>query len=185
MMGAAIWWLGVWWPGGMPVAGETITQALNGATRADITIGLGAGTLRLHGLDDSADLIHGAVIRAPRDQLTRNFALSDGTACFVLQNRSRSGLFIPFGNQPADQIVWDLRLNLNRPTKRALDAGDSAPFQVFSYAVSFFCLDGVPPLQCSNANRWAVVFPKCTVIFCKTKMGFVTWFSSQATFPKF
>jgi hypothetical protein len=123
IMGATVWWSGVWWPGGAPVAGETITQALNGATRADITIGIGAGTLRLHALDDSADLIHGAVMRAPRDQLTQNFSVSDDTAFFTLQNRGPSGWLIPFGNQRSDQIIWDLRLNQDVPIKLKVDAG--------------------------------------------------------------
>ena len=32
-----------------------------------------------------------------------------------------------------------------RPTKRAPDAGESVPSQAVFYALSFFCLDGVPP----------------------------------------
>ena len=35
--------------------------------------------------------------------------------------------------------------NKNRPTKRAPDAGESAPSQAVFYALSFFRSDGVPP----------------------------------------
>jgi hypothetical protein len=123
ILGAAVWWSGVWWPGGVPVAGETIAQAANGATRADITIGMGAGTLHLRGLDDSADLVHGAIMRAPRDQLTRSFSVREGTDFFTLQNRCPSGWLMPFRNQQSNQITWDVQLNQDLPMKLKVDAG--------------------------------------------------------------
>jgi hypothetical protein len=123
IMAAAVWWSGVWWPGGMPVTDETIRQPLNGAARADITIGMGAGTLRLHGLDDSDDLVHGTITRASRDQLTRNFSVSDNTAFFTLQNRSPSSVPMPFWNDQSSQITWDVRINQDVPTKLKVDTG--------------------------------------------------------------
>jgi hypothetical protein len=125
IMGAAIWWSGAWWPGGVPVTDETISQPLSGATRADITIGMGAGTLRLQGLDDSTDLVHGAIMRAPRGQLTRNFSVSGGTAFFTLQSRGSAGVLLPLGNERADQSVWDVRLNQDVPTTLKVDTGVS------------------------------------------------------------
>jgi hypothetical protein len=123
LLGAAVWWSGSWWRGGVPVVGDTITQTLDGATRADVTIGLGAGTLRLYALDDSADLVHATVKRAARDQLERSFTVNGDTAFFTLRNRSPSGLLMPFGGGRPDQVVWDLRLNRDVPMGLKVDSG--------------------------------------------------------------
>lgn len=123
MVGMAVWWSGAWWSRGDMVAGETIAQALDGATRADITIALGAGTLQVRGLDDMAGLIGGTIKRAPRDQLTRSFSVSGDTAFFTLRNRGLSGGLFPSGEQQSHQIVWDLRLNQNVPMRLNLNTG--------------------------------------------------------------
>ena len=89
VVSAAVWWSGAWWTRSIPVAGETISQTLSGATRADVEIGMGAGTLRLRGLDDSNALIDGTVRRMPREQLIRSFVMNGGVGSITIQQSGR------------------------------------------------------------------------------------------------
>jgi Domain of unknown function (DUF5668)/Cell wall-active antibiotics response 4TMS YvqF len=123
---AAVWWSGAWWPRGVPVVGDTITQTLDGATRADVAISLSAGTLSLRASDDAAVLVNGTIKRAPRDQLERTFALSGDTAVFTLRDCGSSGWMLPFTGGRADQVIWDLRLTPEAPMHLKVDTGAGA-----------------------------------------------------------
>jgi len=126
VMGTAVWWSGAWWPRAAPLAGEAIAQTLDGATRADVTIGMGAGTLRLHELDDSANLISGTVRRAPGDDVRRSFSVNGDTAFFSLRNHGPSAWGLRFSRERANPIVWDLRLNQDVPMRLKVDTGAGA-----------------------------------------------------------
>jgi hypothetical protein len=123
IVAAAVWWSGAWWSRGIPVVGETVTQTLGGATRADVAIGMSAGTLSLRANDDSADLVNGTIKRASRDQLERTFALNGDTAFFTLRDRGASGWMPPFARGRSDQVIWDLRLNREVPMLLKVDTG--------------------------------------------------------------
>ena len=123
VVAAAVWWSGAWWPRGGSVVGETIVQPLDGATRADVAIGMGAGTLSLRASDDSADLVNGTIKRAPRDQLERTFALNGDTAVFTLRDRGPSGWVLPFAGGRSNQVVWELRLNPDVPMHLKVESG--------------------------------------------------------------
>jgi hypothetical protein len=112
---------GAWLSGGAPVSGETISQPLGAATRADIEIRMGAGTLRFGTLEDSGKLIAGTIGRWPGEQLIHDYAVSGDTATFKLRSQARS--WFPFQRGQDSQAVWDLRLNPDVPAQLRIDAG--------------------------------------------------------------
>lgn len=122
-LGVAVWWSGSWGQGGIPVAGETVTQTLDGATRADVAIGMGVGTLRVRGLDDSNTLINATVQRVPGAQLFRNFTVNGDTAVFQLRSQNSWFWMFPSTTQRSDQITWDLQLNQTVPMHLTVDTG--------------------------------------------------------------
>jgi hypothetical protein len=123
VVGAAVWWSGTLRTSGVPVTGQAITQSLDGATRADVEIGMGAGTLRLRALNESNGLIDGTVQQGPRDQLFRSFTVDGDTAIFKLQSRSPAALIFPAPNTRFDQMTWDMRLNQSVPMHLKVSTG--------------------------------------------------------------
>jgi Cell wall-active antibiotics response 4TMS YvqF/Domain of unknown function (DUF5668) len=123
VLGAAVWFSGAWLPSGQALIDETISQPLDNATRADIDIGLAAGTLRIGALAESANLIEGSVSRGERNEVQRDFSVSGDTATFKLHSRNQAVWRLPFVSRSGDPILWDLRLNGDVPIKMALTTG--------------------------------------------------------------
>jgi hypothetical protein len=124
LLGALAWAVqssGAWLSGGTPMPGETISQPLGAATRADIEIRMGAGTLRLGALEDSGKLIAGTIGRWRGEQLIHDYTVSGDTATFKLRSQTRA--WFPFQRGQDNQALWDLRLNPDVPTHLQIDAG--------------------------------------------------------------
>jgi hypothetical protein len=121
--GAAVWWSGVSWMHSVPVTDEAITQALGGATRADVEIGMSAGTLRLRALDEGNGLIAGTVQPAPRAQIVRSFAVNGDTAVFKLHSTGASAWMVPPTTARFENLRWDLRLNPSVPMQLKVETG--------------------------------------------------------------
>ncbi len=107
VMAVAVWASGAWLSGGTRLTSQTISQPLGTATRADIDVRMGAGTLRIGAQAQPAGLIEG----------------TGDTASFKLHSNSRSAWGLPFTGQEGVQLVWDLRLNPDTPTRLHLDTG--------------------------------------------------------------
>lgn len=112
---------GAWLSDGAPLAGESISQPLGAATRAEIAISMGAGTLRIGALEDSEQLLVGTVARWPGEQVVRDAAVNDGVATVNLHSRTTQ--LLPLGRSPLDQHIWDLRLNPDVPIGLRVDSG--------------------------------------------------------------
>jgi len=121
--GVAIWSSGAMWMRSVPVTGETIAQALDGATRADVEIGMSTGTLRVRALDEGNGLIDGTLQRGAREQLDRSFAVNGDTAVFKLRSRGTSAWMVPFTTERRDQMTWDMQLNQTVPMHLKVDTG--------------------------------------------------------------
>jgi hypothetical protein len=100
-----------------------ISQALGGATRADIEIGMGVGTLRVRALDEGNGLIGGTVQQGPREQLARSFAVNGDTAVFKLHSTGTSAWLVPPTTARFEDMTWDLRLNQNVPMHLTVETG--------------------------------------------------------------
>jgi len=122
-LGAAIWWNDAWVGAGTPLSSQALSQPLNGAKRAAIEIGLGAGTLRLGAQSEADGLITGTVAHGPRDQVQRDFAVSGDTATFKLHAVRQDGWAGPLRLRDGEGLLWDLRLNPDIPLRLDLSTG--------------------------------------------------------------
>jgi len=115
-----LWMLGPDLGTGQVVAGEEVSQALGGATRADVVIEPGVGSLHIEALPESANLIEG-MIRVGRGQrVRRDFAVVGKTATLTL--RSEGATFGPFIGW-SDQRTWDLGLAPEVPLELEVGLG--------------------------------------------------------------
>jgi hypothetical protein len=110
------------------VAGEEVSQALGGATRAEVVIEPGVGSLHVEALPESAEarevllpssaLVEGVVDVGRGRRVNRHFAVAGGTATFTLRSEGEIiGPFFWWGDQPR----WELGLAPEVPLE--LDIG--------------------------------------------------------------
>jgi hypothetical protein len=108
--------------GGQIVKTSSISQSLQGASRADVSIEFGVGTLRIGSLNDSGELLSGSVDTADQETIVQDFHLSSDTAYYTLS--SRAEWVFPFaGSRP--ERTWDLSLNSQVPTGLRVTSGVS------------------------------------------------------------
>ena len=120
-MAGTIWWSGTWGVGGTGIVNERIGQPLGGATRGDVKISMGAGTLQLGALSASDGLIAGTIAHRARNQVIRDYAVSGATGTLVLrEDDRRAGLF---SVRRGEDVVWDLKLNRTVPLDLTIATG--------------------------------------------------------------
>jgi hypothetical protein len=102
------------------VAGEEISQALGGATRAEVVIEPGVGSLRIEALPESANLLEGVVGVGRGRRVNRHFAIAGGTATFTL--RGEGEIIGPF-SWWGDQWNWQLGLAPEVPLELEVNFG--------------------------------------------------------------
>lgn len=101
---------------------EAVNELLNGAERADVEIGFGAGTLRLAALPEGSTLLLAGEADLSRGE---EMALDRGGAAGVgrLTLRSRNSFHITnFRGQESDK-AWDLALNRDIPLRLTVNTG--------------------------------------------------------------
>lgn len=107
VLAGALWlsWVGI--GAGQVVAAEEVRQALDGATRAEVVIEPGVGSLHIKALPESANLVEG-MIRVGRGQRVKRHSTVVGkTVTLILQGEGATfGPFIGWN----DQRSWDLGL---------------------------------------------------------------------------
>jgi hypothetical protein len=121
LLGAGIWYYAPDLSTGQALAGETISEALGGAERAEIQIGGSVGTLQI-GATESEQLIEGQIDLARNERVVRDLSLDGDTAEYTLNSRGgNSGWFFNFRNE--ENRTWDLRLNQDIPMDLSVDTG--------------------------------------------------------------
>jgi len=117
---------GLWlWSGNAQLVHEPVNQPLGTAARADVSIALNIGQLRIGASDQPNTLIAGDISYVDSSSVTRDFAMRGDTATFILREQdSQANSLIKQGN---DAIIWDLRLNPATPMRLtiATDVGNS------------------------------------------------------------
>lgn len=104
------------------VHGESVSQPLNGASRADVTIATSVSQMRLEaGVDLNDALLGGNVALHPNEELEREFSVEGGTAQYKLQSSTRSLILPSFGR--SNDGLWDLQLNRLTPTNLTVSTG--------------------------------------------------------------
>lgn len=97
-------------PGSRQQATQTISQSLEGATRADVKITMVAGETRLTGAAGN-ELLQGTVVLDKNERLKKSYAVQNNTATLILE--PDTSFFIPSGGM--HQKIWDLRINNSIP----------------------------------------------------------------------
>ncbi|NTU77983.1 MAG: hypothetical protein HGA45_01040 [Chloroflexales bacterium] len=105
------------------VAHTSISQSPGAVTRADVTIEMGAGVLRLGALTAGDALLSGTLDYPTHEHIARQFVLSDGIATYDLRSQAiRPGW--PAGwLYPVEQLRWDLGLSSETPLNLAVQVG--------------------------------------------------------------
>ena len=125
ILAGALWLIGPDIGTGQAVAGEEISQALGGATRAKVVIEPGVGSLHIEALPESALAMPSALvegmIRVGRGQsVRRDFAVMGKTATLILQSEGITfGPFIGWD----DQRGWELGLAPEVPLELEISLG--------------------------------------------------------------
>ena len=117
----ALWLSGAGIETGQVVTGEEIVQTLDGATQAEVILEPGVGTLHVHALPESANLIEGVLRLGRGERATRDLAVEDETATFTL--RSGSATFGPFIGEWGDERAWNIGLNSDVSLKLEISLG--------------------------------------------------------------
>ena len=118
----AVLWFGWSTPlGSVAAQGESITvsQSLEGASRAELRLAPGVARLSLSAGSDEDLLIAGTVVRGRGETIDQQFDRNGQTASYSIASR-RSGAPI-FGDNSAR--VWDLEVNPRVPLDLVVDAG--------------------------------------------------------------
>ena len=114
-LGAGLYFSSVWPSTTAQVVREPVSQPLGAATRADVTIAIGIGQLRVGALDQPGALVAGAIAYPNGNHVTRDFAVRDDTATFVLREQdSQANNLVKYQN---DAAIWDLRLTPATPMR--------------------------------------------------------------------
>jgi hypothetical protein len=120
IVAGGLWLLGPDIGTGRVVAGEEVRQALGEATRAEVVIEPGVGSLHIEALPESANLIEGVIQMGRGQRANRHFAVAGQTATFTLRSQGETfGPFFWWG----DQWNWNLGLAPEVPLELEIGLG--------------------------------------------------------------
>jgi hypothetical protein len=117
----ALWLLWTGFGIGQELTAEEISQALEGATQAEVVIAPAAGRLHIEALQDSGSLVAGVVHLSSSEKLARDYEVEeDGRAVFALRSE---GLGVPSVGGWGDEWGWDLGFHPDVPLELEIDLG--------------------------------------------------------------
>ena len=120
ILAGTLWLMGPDIRTGQIVATEEVRQALGEASRAEVVIEPGVGSLHIEALLESANLVEGMVGAGRGQRVKRHFAVAGKTATFTLQTEGATGG--PFFWR-GDQSGWELGLAPEVPLELKVDLG--------------------------------------------------------------
>ena len=107
---------------GQALTSETVSQPLDGATRADVEISPGVAELRIDAASESADLVQGTVAFGRGERITADHSKSGDTMHFTLHNDGVPSIWWP-GAGSWHNKIWDLKLSRDVPIQLKLNGG--------------------------------------------------------------
>lgn len=105
---------------GAALAGQQVSQALEGASQARVVINPGVAAVRVTSLDDPQQLVSGRVAAGRGQQVRQDYSISGDQATYTLQESGGAPFFIP-GER--GRWEWDLGLNPEVPIDLELGLG--------------------------------------------------------------
>lgn len=103
------------------VAGQTLRQSLEGASRAEIKIDSSISQMQITAGAPSGQLVEGAVALHNNEELKTDFSVAGGVATYLLKSDSHSFILPSFGRR--EDGLWNLRLNAETPTALSISTG--------------------------------------------------------------
>lgn len=98
---------------GQPLLNEMISQPWDGAKSAKVTLSRDVGNVHVNALPNKTDtLLEGMLHLSERENVTRDFAVEDDVANFIIRGQRKTGPFI-FGRHETQ--AWELGLNPDIP----------------------------------------------------------------------
>ncbi len=94
------------------VPAEEISQALNGATRAEVVLAPAVGRVHVESLTESGNLLEGVVRPTRGEQVSHDFTVADETAKLALRS---AGVFAPALGGWDSHRGWDIELTPDVP----------------------------------------------------------------------
>lgn len=116
----AVWLFGVRFSTGQVIAGEQISQPLEGISSAQVSLSPPAGTLRLQALSEPTGLLVGQVGMPGNQHVLQDYSVNAGRAQMNLHVTGSNFVMLP-GN--ADQWKWNLELATGIPIDLKVDMG--------------------------------------------------------------
>jgi len=120
LLGGGLWLSQAWRPV-IATGGESIRESMPDASRAEVVLDYGAGTLHVDALSESNDLISGTVRLHRGERIERSSEVNDGTAYVTLKSRGQAvgPIFGPWGSNEG----WTLGLSRDLPIRLRVDVG--------------------------------------------------------------
>lgn len=106
---------------GVPLAGQTIAEALDGAKSAHIEIEAGIGELTLGALEDGAKLIEGTIPRGHGEEIYRESRREGDKAFLALRRRQPRFFWDRHGRH--EDWAWTVNLNRKVPMQITINTG--------------------------------------------------------------
>lgn len=101
-------WYSSYSTAGMQLTTANISQALDGATRANVQIDTGVGEVHITAIEAGDSLIEGSVPQGSGFDVRQEFSIEGATASYHLRQSGNTVWVFP---APRNQMLWDLRLN--------------------------------------------------------------------------
>ncbi|MCP4539305.1 MAG: hypothetical protein GY832_19385 [Chloroflexi bacterium] len=121
LIAGALWLYGTGIVAGPDSGAEEISQSLNEATEAQVSIGPAVGSLYIDALPESSKLVAGTIRPIHNERVQRDFEVQGDTAFFTLDSE---GEFVgPFFGGPSDEWRWDLGLSSDVPLELDISLG--------------------------------------------------------------
>lgn len=103
------------------VTTENVSQQMQGAASANVSIEFGVGTLNVGALSETSDLVSGRIGRANRETINQDFHVTGSTAYYTI--KSTTNWVFPFFDVGGTNRNWDIKLNPSVPTDLNVGTG--------------------------------------------------------------
>jgi hypothetical protein len=120
VLALAIWQLNGQLLSAAAAPGTRVTQRLENASKANVSITRADGSLYVKALSEPSALVDGVVRLPESEKLNTSYTVQDGVANFTVRS---DGAFVGLGPVNSDWYRWDLGLSPNVPTSLRVDQG--------------------------------------------------------------
>ncbi len=123
MLFAGVYWMNTQTLSGTVLPQQSLTQPLQGASSAEVSIRFGSGTLRIGAQSSTQNLISGQVATDQGEQVRQSMTMQGSQAVYTLSSQGVPVISTWWNNQR--NKIWSLNLNSSIPMNLDVHAGVS------------------------------------------------------------